>query len=68
MIYADFESILVPEDNKKQNPEESYTSKHQKRVVYSYGYKLVCFDNKFSKPFNSYLGEDAVYNFLDSMV
>ena len=27
MIYANFESILVLEDNKKQNPEESYTSK-----------------------------------------
>ena len=25
-IYADFESILVPEDNGKQNPEESYTN------------------------------------------
>ena len=23
-IYADFESILVPEDNGKQNPNESY--------------------------------------------
>ena len=27
MIYADFESILVPEDNRNQNPEESYTNK-----------------------------------------
>ena len=26
MIYADFESILVPGDNGKQNPEESYTT------------------------------------------
>ena len=26
MIYADFESIVVPEDNEKQNPEESYTN------------------------------------------
>ena len=26
-IYADFESILVPEDNGKQNPDESYTNK-----------------------------------------
>ena len=26
MIYADFESILVPEDNGKQNPSESYTN------------------------------------------
>ena len=34
----------------------------------SYGYKLVCVDNKFSKPFKSYLGEDAVYNFINGMV
>ena len=25
IIYADFESILVPESNRKQNPEDSYT-------------------------------------------
>ena len=41
MIYADFESILVPEDNGKQNPNESYTNKYQKHVACSYGYKLV---------------------------
>ena len=27
IIYADFEIILVPEDNGKQNPQESYTNK-----------------------------------------
>ena len=27
LIYADFESILVPEDNGKQNLEESYMNK-----------------------------------------
>ena len=64
MIYADFESILVPEDNGKQNPNESYTNTYQKHVACSYGYKLVCVDDKFSKPFKSYLGEDAVYNFI----
>ena len=26
MIYADFESVLVPENNGRQNPEESYTN------------------------------------------
>ena len=51
MIYADFESILVTEDNGKQNPNESYTRKYQKHVGSSYGYKLVCVDDKFSKPF-----------------
>ena len=30
MIYADLESILVPEDNVKKNPDESY--KHQKNI------------------------------------
>ena len=28
IIYADFESILLPEKNEKQNPEKSYTSKY----------------------------------------
>ena len=57
MIYEDFESILVPEDNGKQNPVESYTNKYQKHIACSYGYKLVCVDDKFSKPFKLYLGE-----------
>ena len=68
MIYVDFESILVPEDNGKQNPNESYTSKYKKRVVCSYGYKLVCVDDKFIKPYKSYLGEDAIYNYISSMI
>ena len=68
MIYAGFESILVPEDNEKQNSEEPYMNKYQKHDACSYGYKLVCVDDKFSKPFKSYLGEDAVYNLIDSMI
>ena len=32
-MYADLESILVPEDNGKQNPNESYTNKYQKYVA-----------------------------------
>ena len=39
-IQTDFESILVPEDNRKQNLNESYTNKYQKHVACSYGYKL----------------------------
>ena len=53
MIYPNFESILVSEDNEKQNPDESYTNKYQKHVACSYGYKLVCAGD--SKPFRSYL-------------
>ena len=37
----------MSEDNGKQNPDESYTKIYQ---IISYGYKLVCVDDKFSKP------------------
>ena len=56
IIYADFES------------NQSYTSKYQKHAACSYGYKLVCVDDKFSEPFKTYLGKDEVYNFINSMI
>ena len=43
-------------------------NKYQKHIACSYGYKLVCVDDKFSKPFKSYLGKDAVYKFIKSMI
>ena len=48
MFCADFDSILVPEDNAKQSPEERYMSKFQKHGAWSYGYKLERIDDKFS--------------------
>ena len=54
IIYAYFESNLVPED--------------KQIVACSYGYKLVCADDTFSKPFKSYLGKDSVYNFINSTI
>ena len=49
LINGDFESILVPENSSKQNPNESYTNKYQKHVACSYGYKLLFVDYKFSR-------------------
>ena len=54
MIYADFEYTLVPENNGKQNRDESYTNKYKKNVALSYSYKLVCVDDRFSKRFKSH--------------
>ena len=68
MIYTDFESILVPENNEKQNPKESYTNKYQKHIAFSYGNKLVCVGDKFSKSFNTYLGKDGAYNFINNII
>ena len=53
MSYVVFKSILVPEDNKRQNPDEPYTDKYQKHVPCSYGHKVVCVLHKFSKSFKS---------------
>ena len=67
-IYADFERILVLEDSEKQIPKESYTNKYQKDIACSYGYKLVCADDKFSKSFKTYWGKDEVYKFINNVV
>ena len=45
MIYGDVESILLPEDNGKRNPNQSYTNKYEKHDAYRYGYKLVYVDD-----------------------
>ena len=58
----------MPEDNGKQDSNESFTNKYKKYTACSYGYKLVCVDDNFSKPFKSYLGQDAVCSFIDIMI
>ena len=35
-------------------------NKYRKHIACYYGYKLACVNDKFGKPFQSYLGEDAV--------
>ena len=61
MIYADFEGILVPEDEGKQNTENLIrTNIKNMLLAFIYDYKLACFDDKFSKSFEFCLGEDAV--------
>ena len=48
------------EDDGKQNPKESDTSKFQKYFACSDGFKLVCIVGTFSKPFKTYLQKDAI--------
>ena len=54
MINVDFESILVSEDDRRKNPNESYTNNYQRHVACSYSYKLICVDDKFSERCKSY--------------
>ena len=67
IIYADFESILVLEDNGKQNPNKCHTNKFRKHLACKYSYKLAYVDDKFSNPLKSYLDKEATYNFISSM-
>ena len=50
-IYTNVKSNLVPGNDRKQSRDKSYTKKYQKHVFYSYGYQLVCVDDKLCKPF-----------------
>ena len=54
-IYADFECNL----ESAESYEGSYSKKYQDHIPCSFGYKLVCVDNKFSKPIVVLRGENA---------
>ena len=59
----------MPEDQVKQNPDESFTSKYQKVFlpVIDKNY-YVCVNDKFSEPFQTDLGEDAMYDFINNRI
>ena len=60
MFYGNFQSVLELEEIKIKIQMSLYI----KHVACSSGYKLVCVDDKFSKPFQLHLVKDVVYNFV----
>ena len=56
VIFADFEYNIKKYFKKlnRINPDISYTDKYQKHIVCSYGYRVICTDDKFSKPVKNY--------------
>ena len=63
-IYADFECILK---SVKSN-EGFYTERYQEHISCSFSHKLVCVDNKFSKPIFVSRGENADYKFIEAIL
>ena len=59
-VYADFECNL----ESVQSYEGSYSKKYQNHIPCSFGYKLVCVDNKFTKSIIVSRGENAAYEFI----
>ena len=60
-IYADFECNL----RGVESYEGSYTKKYQDHIPCSFAYKVVCIDDRFTKPIVVvYRGENAAYEFI----
>ncbi|XP_068738120.1 uncharacterized protein [Montipora capricornis] len=69
VIYTDFEAITEKIHRCRPNDDKSYTEAYQKHVDCGYGYKVVCcYDDKYSKPVQIYIGEKAVYKFMEAML
>ena len=74
VIYADFEAITKKVQGCRQSKEmekekRSYTEAYQTHEDFGYGYKVVCcYKNKYSKPIQTYRGENAVYKFMEKML
>ena len=63
-IYADFECNL----KKVKCNEGSYTEKYQDHIPCSLAYKVVCIDNRFTKPTIIYRGENPAYEFIKAIL
>ena len=76
VIYADFEAIMKKVQGCKQSKEmekekdkRSYTEAYHTHQDCGCGYKVVCcYDDKYSKPIQTYRGENAVYKFMEQML
>ena len=63
-IYADFECNL----RSVESYEGSYKKKYQDHVLCSFAYKVVCVDDRFTKPIVVYRGENAAYEFIKAIL
>ena len=63
-ICADFECNL----RGVECYEGSYIKKYQGHIPSSFAYKVVCVDNKFTKPIVVYRGENAAYEFIKAIL
>ena len=54
---------------KKDKDRRSYTEAYQTHEECGYGYKVVCcYKKKYSKPIQTYRGENAIYKFVEKML
>ena len=62
-VYADFECNL----NCVETYEGSYSKKYQDHIPFGFAYKLVCVDDRLSKPIVLYRGKKPAYKFIEAI-
>ena len=67
-IHADFESLLKGFQSNDRNNKTSYTQKYQDRILCRLAYKVVCLDDKLSKPVVFYRRKNAVNRFIEAIL
>ena len=67
-IYADFEFILKSLQIIDRDKNTSYTEKYQDHVSYTFGYKFLCNDDKFSKSTILYRGGNSVNKLIEEIL
>ena len=67
-VYADFEcnEKRVRDSNRSDNA--SYTEKYQVHIPCSFAYKVVCVDDRFSKPVVLYSPKNAIFKFIETIL
>ena len=63
-IYVDFECNL----NSVESYESSYSKKYQDHITCSFACKLVCVDDKFSKPIVVFRGENTAFRYFEAIL
>ena len=49
IIYANFESFLIPENNGEKTPDDPYSNEHQSHAGFRVSYKLICVGDQVFK-------------------
>ena len=63
-IYADFECDL----EEVAIYESSYSKKYDNHISCSFAYKIVCIDDRFSKPIVVFRSENATYEYIKAIL
>ena len=64
-MYGGFECVLISTDKINFG---SNTKRHLGHTVCSHGYKLICVDERYSKPCKTYFVDDAIDTFLNDIM